>query len=86
MNKDKNTGEDLPKRFTISSELLNHALGFLAMLPVYQSMELITRINMDIVAVPDEKDTGSINQGMKDPMMDTNPKPEPKTVKLNPNK
>lgn len=50
-NYDKKTGEELPERFTISTELLNHALGFLSILPVFQAMELITRINMDITPV-----------------------------------
>lgn len=55
MTKDKNTQQKLPDRFTINSELLNHALGFLSLMPVYQSMELITRINMDIIPVEEVK-------------------------------
>jgi hypothetical protein len=50
-NYNKRTGAQLPERFEISTNLLNQALGFLSLMPVYQSMELITRINMDITPV-----------------------------------
>lgn len=60
--------QTLPERFTISSELLNHALGFLSLMPVYQAMELITRINMDITPVEESELTSQ--------------KPKPKTVEL----
>jgi len=77
MTKGKTPVQDLPNRFTISSELLNHALGFLSLMPVYQSMELITRINMDITPVADV--VGDV-QGIAE--VHTESKPEPKTVEL----
>ena len=77
--KDKKGKRELPERFTISTELLNHALGFLSTMPVYQVMELITKINMDITPVPEDITRTKDDVG---PMS----KPEPKTVKLNPNK
>jgi len=77
MTKGKTPVQDLPNRFTISSELLNHALGFLSLMPVYQSMELITRINMDITPVADV--VGDIEKIAE---VYTESKPEPKTVEL----
>ena len=78
--KDKKGKRELPERFTISTELLNHALGFLSTMPVYQVMELITKINMDITPVAEDK----ITRPKSD--VELTSKPEPKTVKLNPNK
>lgn len=51
MSENKNIPQEISERVSISSELLSYALGFLATLPVYQSMELITRIKMDIVPI-----------------------------------
>lgn len=67
--------QKMPKRFEISTDLLNHALGFLALMPVYQSMELITRIKMDVTPVKEEEEDL--------PSQENEPQKEVKTVDIN---
>ena len=52
-NTDKEAKENkIPERLTISSKLLNDMLGILSILPAYQIMELITKVQMDLSVSP----------------------------------
>ena len=49
----------LPERFTISSKLLNDMIGILSILPAYQIMELITKVQMDLTISPSKEELES---------------------------
>ena len=59
-NANKDAAEaSLPERFTISSRLLNDMIGILSILPAYQIMELITKVQMDLTLSPTKEELDS---------------------------
>ncbi len=71
MAEETNTDKDraktvLPERFTISSKLLNDMIGILSILPAYQIMELVTKVQMDLTLSPTKEELDSYFKAKKE--------------------
>jgi len=75
--KDSNANQDrtkaeLPERFTINSKLLNDMIGILSILPAYQIMELITKVQMDLTLSPSKEELDSYFKAKREAAEKTN--------------